>query len=138
MRGIAGAYERKAVRPHVLGRFADLPLAAEMHPAVLIYLDNQVSMGPNSRAGTDRGRGLNENLAREILELHTLGADGGYTQEDVTNFARILSGWTVGGSALRAGRLLKIVTRLWQSGAETNNDGRLCGDRRRVSESSGA
>lgn len=97
VRGIAGAYEREAIRPHVLGRFVDLLLAAETHPAMLIYLDNQVSVGPNSRAGVNRGRGLNENLAREILELHTLGTDGGYTQEDVTNFARILTGWTVGG-----------------------------------------
>jgi uncharacterized protein (DUF1800 family) len=93
---LAGAYEREAIRPHILGRFADMLLAVERHPAMLIYLDNAQSIGPNSRAGLNRGRGLNENLAREILELHTLGADGGYTQEDVTNLARILTGWTVG------------------------------------------
>ncbi len=70
---MAGAYEREAIRPHVLGRFADMLLAAESHPAMLIYLDNAQSIGPNSVAGVNRDRGLNENLAREILELHTLG-----------------------------------------------------------------
>lgn len=96
VRGIAGGYEREVIRPHVLGRFGDMLKASAQHPAMLIYLDNQISIGPNSRAGQNRGRGLNENLAREILELHTLGVDGGYGQEDVTNFARILTGWTVG------------------------------------------
>ena len=99
MRGIAGAYEREAIRPHVLGRFADMLLAVEKHPAMLVYLDNQVSVGPNSKAGVNRGLGLNENLAREILELHTLGVGGGYSQDDVTNLARILTGWTVGNLA---------------------------------------
>jgi uncharacterized protein (DUF1800 family) len=94
--GIAGAYEREAIRPHVLGRFADMLRAVEQHPAMLIYLDNQASTGPNSQVGRTRNRGLNENLAREILELHTLGVDGGYTQTDVTNLARIITGWTVG------------------------------------------
>jgi uncharacterized protein (DUF1800 family) len=97
LRVMAGAYEREAIRPHVLGRFADLLRAVEQHPAMLIYLDNAQSIGPNSRAGLNRGRGLNENLAREILELHTLGVDGGYTQADVTNLARIITGWGVGG-----------------------------------------
>lgn len=96
VRGLAGGYEREAIRPHVLGRFADMLKASAQHPAMLIYLDNQQSVGPNSQAGKNRGVGLNENLAREILELHTLGVDGGYTQDDVTNFARILTGWTVG------------------------------------------
>ncbi len=95
VRGIAGAYEREAIRPHVLGRFADMLKAVEQHPAMLIYLDNQLSFGPNSQAGKNQKKGLNENLGREILELHTLGVDGGYTQSDVTNFARILTGWTV-------------------------------------------
>lgn len=99
VRGIAGAYEREVIRPHVLGRFADMLLAAEQHPAMLIYLDNAQSIGPNSRAGINRGRGLNENLAREILELHTLGVNGGYTQQDVTSLAHILTGWTVGNLA---------------------------------------
>ena len=93
LRVLAGPFEREAIRPHVLGRFADMLRAVEMHPAMLIYLDNQMSIGPNSRAGRNRNRGLNENLAREILELHTLGVDGGYTQADVTAFANVLTGW---------------------------------------------
>jgi uncharacterized protein (DUF1800 family) len=93
---VAGAFEREVIRPHVTGSFTDLLVAAETHPAMLLYLDNAQSVGPNSRAGRRRGRGLNENLAREILELHTLGVDGGYDQADVTEFARVLTGWTVG------------------------------------------
>jgi uncharacterized protein (DUF1800 family) len=96
VRALAGGYEREAIRPHVLGRFTDMLLAVEQHPAMLIYLDNQLSFGPNSRAGINQKKGLNENLAREILELHTLGVDGGYTQADVTNLARLITGWTVG------------------------------------------
>src|SRR5262249_54328188 len=84
---MAGGYEREAIRPHVLGRFADMLLAAEGHPAMLIYLDNSASMGPASVAGINRTRGLNENLAREILELHTLGVRTGYSQDDVIRFA---------------------------------------------------
>ena len=99
VRGMAGAYEREAIRPHVLGRFADMLIAVEQHPAMLIYLDNAQSIGPNSQAGLNRARGLNENLAREILELHTLGVSGGYTQDDVANLARVLTGWTVGNLA---------------------------------------
>jgi uncharacterized protein (DUF1800 family) len=95
LRSIAGAYEREVVRPHVLGRFRDMLHAAVRHPAMLLYLDNHRSIGPDSRAGRRRGRGLNENLAREILELHTVGVNGGYTQDDVINFARALTGWTV-------------------------------------------
>ena len=92
-----GAYEREAIRPHVFGRFEDLLLAVVGHPSMLAYLDNTVSMGPNSRAARRRNRSLNENLAREILELHTLGVNGGYSQTDVTELARILTGWTHGG-----------------------------------------
>jgi uncharacterized protein (DUF1800 family) len=95
VRPLAGAYEREAIRPHVLGRFHDMLLAVETHPAMLIYLDNARSIGPNSQAGVSRGRGLNENLAREILELHTLGVRTVYTQDDVTRFAKIITGWTV-------------------------------------------
>lgn len=91
----SGPYEREAIRPNVFGRFADLAVAAERHPAMLLYLDQAQSIGPNSRAGQRRNAGLNENLAREILELHTVGADGGYTQADVTEFARALTGWSV-------------------------------------------
>ena len=98
----AGSYEREAIRPHVLGRFADMLRAVEQHPAKLFFLDNQQSLGPNSRAGQNRKKGLNENLAREIMELNTLGVGGGYTQEDVTSLARIITGWTFAG---REGRL---------------------------------
>jgi uncharacterized protein (DUF1800 family) len=94
-RPICGAFEREAIRPHVLGKFADMLLAVETHPAMLLYLDNARSIGPNSFAGLRRGKGLNENLARETLELHTLGVRAGYTQADVTNFAKVITGWTV-------------------------------------------
>jgi uncharacterized protein (DUF1800 family) len=105
--GVAGAYEREAIRPHVAGNFAELLMAVEKHPAMLLYLDNQASIGPNSKAagflqrrGGARGArklDINENLAREILELHTLGVGGGYTQADVTTFAKAISGWSIGG-----------------------------------------
>ena len=91
---MAGPYEREAIRPHVLGRFADMLTAAESHPAMLFYLDNIESMGASSVAGINRDKGLNENLAREILELHTLGVRSGYSQADVTSFANVLTGWT--------------------------------------------
>ncbi|MEN3346603.1 MAG: hypothetical protein V7632_238 [Bradyrhizobium sp.] len=93
----AGSFEREAIRPHVLGRFADMLKAVEQHPAMLFSLDNQQSLGPESRAGINRKRGLNENLAREIMELHTLGVGGGYTQDDVTSLARVITGWTFAG-----------------------------------------
>jgi uncharacterized protein (DUF1800 family) len=93
----AGAFEREAIRPHVMGRFGDTLKAVEQHPAMLFFLDNQQSLGPDSRAGQNRKRGLNENLAREIMELHTLGVGGGYTQDDVTSLARIITGWTFAG-----------------------------------------
>lgn len=96
IRGIAGAFEREAIRPYVTGRFADMLMAVISHPAMLLYLDGATSVGPNSRAGLKAGIGLNENLAREILELHTVGVKGGYDQSDVSNLARILTGWTVG------------------------------------------
>jgi uncharacterized protein (DUF1800 family) len=95
VRPIAGAFEREAIRAHVLGRFGDMLLAVESHPAMLMYLDNARSIGPNSRAGQNRRRGLNENLAREILELHTLGVRSVYSQDDVTNFAKVITGWSI-------------------------------------------
>ncbi len=101
--GLAGTLEMEAIRPHVMGRFADMLFAVERHPAMLLYLDQAVSVGPGSPLGlriAGRGRrkiGLNENLAREIMELHTLGVRTGYTQGDVTEFARAMTGWTVGG-----------------------------------------
>ena len=101
---VAGAFEREAIRPNVNGRFVDLLLAAVKHPAMILYLDNHLSVAPGFRAPEAAGRanlpratGLNENLAREILELHTVGVNGGYTQADVTMFARAITGWTVGG-----------------------------------------
>src|SRR6185312_8829772 len=93
----AGSFEREAIRPYVLGRFGDMLKAVEQHPAMLFFLDNQQSLGPDSRAGRNRNRGLNENLAREILELHTLGVGGGYSQGDVTSLANIITGWTYAG-----------------------------------------
>jgi uncharacterized protein (DUF1800 family) len=102
--GLAGSFEREAIRPHVLGRFNELLLAVETHPAMLLYLDNQLSVGPDSAAArriesrqVERKVGINENLAREILELHTLGVGGGYTQTDVTTFAQVITGWSIGG-----------------------------------------
>jgi uncharacterized protein (DUF1800 family) len=93
----AGSFEREAIRPHVLGRFSEMLMAVEQHPAMLFFLDNQQSLGPDSRAGQNRKRGLNENLAREIMELHTLGVGGGYGQDDVTSLARVITGWTFAG-----------------------------------------
>ena len=93
--GLVGAYEREAIRSHILGNFSDMLRAVVEHPAMLVYLDNVQSFGPNSVVGKRRKRGLNENLAREILELHTLGVDGGYKQADVIEFAKVLTGWTV-------------------------------------------
>ena len=95
VRQICGAYEREAIRAHALGRFGDMLLAVESHPAMLLYLDNARSIGPNSIAGLRQKRGLNENLAREILELHTLGVRTVYTQDDVTHFANVITGWTL-------------------------------------------
>jgi uncharacterized protein (DUF1800 family) len=89
-----GPMEREAIRPNMLGRFEDLLIAAVLHPAMIMYLDNRNSMGPNSPAAKGR-RGLNENLGREVLELHTLGSDGGYGQADVIALAAMLSGWSV-------------------------------------------
>ncbi|WP_010542874.1 DUF1800 domain-containing protein [Sphingomonas elodea] len=102
---LAGAFEFEAIRPHVMGSFRDMLFAVERHPAMLLFLDQAVSVGPNSplavRAGNRpnarRNLGLNENLAREILELHTLGVRTGYSQADVTEFARAMTGWTVAG-----------------------------------------
>jgi uncharacterized protein (DUF1800 family) len=108
---LAGSFENEAIRPHVLGRFEDMLLAAERHPAMQIFLDQARSVGPDSPAAEraamrdpDHKRGLNENLAREIMELHTLGVRSGYTQADVTEFARALTGWSLGAMGPNAGR----------------------------------
>ena len=97
VRPLAGSFEREAIRPHVAGRFEDMVLAVVQHPAMGLYLDNWVSVGPESRVGLRGKRGLNENLGRELLELHTLGVDGGYSEQDVRALARILTGWSIGG-----------------------------------------
>jgi uncharacterized protein (DUF1800 family) len=108
--GLAGTLENEAIRPHVAGRFVDLLTAVEQHPAMIAFLDNQYSVGGDSTAARFASRsrradttqpkrqfGINENLAREILELHTLGVNGGYSQTDVTSFAQIITGWSIGG-----------------------------------------
>ena len=121
VRQICGAYEREVIRAHVLGRFSDMLLAAESHPAMLIYLDNARSIGPDSIAGLRQKRGLNENLAREILELHTLGVRTVYTQEDVTRFANVITGWTFvpfRQDPVRGGEF-EFNPRMHQPGAQT-------------------
>jgi uncharacterized protein (DUF1800 family) len=99
VRWYVSAYEREAIRPYAMGRFPDLVRATAHHPAMLFYLDNWASARPDFTvlAGPNRGRkaGLNENYARELMELHTLGVDGGYTQKDVTEVARAFTGWTI-------------------------------------------
>jgi uncharacterized protein (DUF1800 family) len=111
--GLAGTLENEAIRPHVNGRFADMLLAVEQHPAMIAFLDNQYSVGADSVAARSAGLrmgsaaapkrrfGINENLAREILELHTLGVNGGYSQSDVTSFAQVITGWSIGGGKNR-------------------------------------
>jgi len=102
---LAGSYERLAIRPHLFARYEEMVLASARHPAMLLYLDNAQSTGPNSSFALRRGvrtpatapQGLNENYARELLELHTLGVDGGYNQRDVTELARLLTGWSIEG-----------------------------------------
>jgi uncharacterized protein (DUF1800 family) len=148
--GIAGTLENEAIRPNVGGRFVDLLTAVEQHPAMILFLDNQYSVGKDSElaqlaarraARPDKpGRefGINENLAREILELHTLGVNGGYTQADVTSFAQIITGWSVGGGKGRlaggdSGRFY-FRANLHQPGAKTflgktySEDGRRQGE----------
>ncbi|MGO9627709.1 MAG: DUF1800 domain-containing protein [Xanthobacteraceae bacterium] len=117
---MVGAYEREAIRVHVLGRFGDMLTAVESHPAMLYYLDNVRSMGANSIAGINGDKGLNENLAREILELHTLGVRSGYLQSDVTSFANVLTGWTSTDAAEpeRGGEFL-FNKRLHEPGEQT-------------------
>ncbi|MGD0074377.1 MAG: DUF1800 domain-containing protein [Candidatus Binataceae bacterium] len=88
-----GAYEAQAIRPHVFGRFRDLLEATARHPAMLFYLDNWQNTAPDSPGARGKFEGLNENYARELMELHTLGVNGGYTQNDVIALARILTGW---------------------------------------------
>ncbi len=98
-----GNYEADAIRPHALGHFRDLLLATARHPAMLYYLNNETSTAPGSANAHDLFSGINENYAREIMELHTLGVDGGYTQRDVTTLARILTGWGFNYPDLQSG-----------------------------------
>ena len=97
-RFLVGSYEEQAIRPHVLGKFRSLLEATAKHPAMLFYLDNWQNTAPNSPGVRGRYKGLNENYARELMELHTLGVNGGYTQQDVITLARILTGWGFPGS----------------------------------------
>ncbi|WP_428486887.1 DUF1800 domain-containing protein [Rhodopila sp.] len=92
---VAAAFVEEAIRPHVTGAFSDMLLAVMRHPAMLMYLDNARSIGPDSMAGLRLHRGLNENLARECLELHTVSPLAGYSQADVTAFAKVLTGWSI-------------------------------------------
>jgi uncharacterized protein (DUF1800 family) len=112
-------YERDAIRPHVLGKFRDLLEATAKSPAMLFYLDNWQSVGPNApqlpRGGPNaQRRGLNENYGRELLELHTLGVDGGYTQKDVTEVARCFTGWSIDRPQL--GGTFRFAPRLHDNG----------------------
>lgn len=113
-RAAGPAYVDEAIRPHLTGRFADMLKAVVTHPFMLTYLDQAQSTGPNSRVGQRRGRGLNENLAREVLELHTLGVSGAYGQADVRQFAELLTGLTV---TLRKGFVFN--PQMAEPGAET-------------------
>lgn len=97
MRGSIAAYVDDTIRPHVAGRFSDMLEAAILHPIMVLYLDQERSYGPNSITGQRRGASLNENLARELLELHTLGVGSGYTQDDVRQMAELLTGIGVTG-----------------------------------------
>lgn len=116
---LVAAFERDAIRPHIMGNFADLLLASSKHPAMLVYLDNARSIGPNSIAGKRRNKGLNENLAREILELHSLGVNGGYTQDDVIALAKMLTGWTADALGKGDGSGFLFVNLLHEPGSKT-------------------
>lgn len=128
VRALAGPFEFEAIRPHVLGNFRDLLGAAERHPAMLLFLDQANSIGPGSMFAARRGAkklGLNENLAREIFELHTLGVRTGYSQADVTELARALTGWTTARLVQRTNDLGRqpgdfiFVERFHEPGART-------------------
>lgn len=116
---LVAAFERDAIRPHIMGNFADLLLASSKHPAMLVYLDNARSIGPNSMAGKRRNKGLNENLAREVLELHSLGVNGGYTQDDVIALAKMLTGWTADALGKGDGSGFLFVNLLHEPGNKT-------------------
>jgi uncharacterized protein (DUF1800 family) len=107
---LAGAYEREAIRPFIAGKFEDMLLAVASHPAMLIYLNNAQSIGPDSLAGMNSRRGLNENFGRELMELYSLGVNGGYTQADVIALAKLLTGWSVDlGQPQNQGRFVRFM-----------------------------
>lgn len=116
VRPFVGHYVLHAIRPNVLGRFEDLVLATARHPAMLFYLDQAQSVAEGVTGPAGRARGLNENYARELMELHTLGAGGGYAQGDVRELARILTGWTVDPAAESG---FRFVPRLHDRGEKT-------------------
>lgn len=126
-RALVSSYERDAIRPYVLGRFRDMLGATAKHPAMLFYLDNWMSVAPGFQANrggnkfaanqNQKSSGLNENYAREVMELHTLGVDGGYTQRDVTELARMLTGWTFEPrEMIRGGATFRFAPRRHDSG----------------------
>ncbi|MDD1826067.1 DUF1800 domain-containing protein [Photobacterium sp. ZSDE20] len=114
---LAASIENDVVRQHWNGNFSDMLMASSKHPAMLLYLDNQLSIGPNSKVGKRRDKGLNENLAREILELHTLGVDGSYTQQDVIALAKAISGWGIKFQSPNAG--FRFANNLHEPGSIT-------------------
>lgn len=116
VRPFVGHYLINVARGHALGKFEDLLLASARHPAMLAYLDQAQSVAENGRGAMGKSRGLNENYARELMELHTLGVHGGYTQTDVREMARILTGWTVGPQDSSG---FRFVPRLHDTGSKT-------------------
>jgi len=119
-RALVTSYERDAIRPYALGNFRDLLGATAKHPAMLYFLDNVVSSKPDAPGGKGKARGLNENYARELMELHTLGVDAGYSQKDVTELARMLTGWTYDQRRLiRSGETFRFDARRHDGGAKT-------------------
>jgi uncharacterized protein (DUF1800 family) len=121
-RAFISSYERDAIRPYVLGHFRDMLGATAKHPAMLFYLDNWMSVAPGFQApgnngGNQKVNGLNENYAREVMELHTLGVDGGYTQRDVTELARMLTGWTYNPQEImKGGAIFRFAPRRHDTG----------------------
>ncbi len=114
---LVASYEREAIRPFALGRFRDLLGATAHHPAMLFYLDNWLSAAESSSSGS-KAAGLNENYARELMELHTLGAESGYSQQDVTELARMLTGWTFNARGTGSGSLFLFAPRRHDYGAK--------------------
>lgn len=118
MTAMVGTLEREAIAPHLTGYFSDMLLSVCQHPVMIRYLNNENSFGENSRLGK-RGKGLNENLAREVLELHTLGVDGGYSQQDVIALAKGISGWSIANPSKAKSRLFLFKSAGHEPGAQT-------------------